>query len=457
MPRESLDGACAAFASQQRSKVKELETSLADLDAHAAWSQAWVHETRHYAIRTNGDLEDAKQLGTIMEMFFSRFQELFPFAENRLGGKEKFKIFIYDGRQEYLDAEAAVFPGAANAFAFYNPNERRLCGWRFPYDSFLRSTFVHEGTHQINHISMLDQGNQFPQWFEEGLASYYETSIVKDDKLVLGELNMLRLPAIQQMAKPGASPAWISLAQVFGPQHSPAFGHVHYGESWAFLHYMLHKDKDGKANFRQYRDMALRGRFDMKQFSQIFGKTPLEFDKVICEYVLSLTPDPSKTYKGILQADCNSLRGDLDAHIRRDPVSLPYALVCDKPPATCPGHPERWQGVLGIVDRYLQLLDPKGGKVDYYQARKLFRRAKAMGRAAQLSAQPQELDLSSQRTCDHLLEGLALAQRAADILEQSHLWGNESAEDCLQAFLKAYGALRKDAESAKGAFAVPTT
>ena len=95
----------------------------------------------------------------------------------------------------------------------------------------------HELTHYFVSRALVNR----PAWLSEGLAEYFSTADIRNDRIVLGGLSPERL----QLLKTERAPP---LEQLFAvDSNSPYYNesrkaNVFYAESWAFIYYMMHGD-----------------------------------------------------------------------------------------------------------------------------------------------------------------------------------------------------------------------
>ena len=388
----------------------------ADAPPDGDWTHAQTLETSHYILHTDCPREDAEKVGALLEAFREHYQAILPFREDPKAPKAL--VDLYDSKEDYDAREGRPVLG------FFDPGKKRLCTWRMPWMDATLSVLTHEGTHHLNLLS-LGEGTGFPPWFDEGLATYFETARIDGKSIALGDPSPLRFPDLQARAREGASPGWLGLEAAVAIPLNLGFENEHYGISWAFLHRLLHEEKDGKERLRRFRDAHLGPYFDpetygstyRKEFEKYFGKPPAAFDEPLRKYVQGLKAAPESTHLGRIRQAL--------ADLRKAPPEK------TKEPRS--GRKEDRKAALDAVREYRDT-DPI---LHYYPARKLFRKAEPLCRKA---------------GAEDLLQPLLSAQRAADLLAQAGTWitpGDEWQElyDKLKAFLAE---ARKPLDAAAG-------
>ena len=263
-------------------------------------------------------------------------------------------------------------------------------------------------------------------------------------------LPILRLPYIQAAAKGHPKLPWIPFQTVSAvPWEAQAsFDGTHYGEAWAFLHYLLHKAPEGKACFRKFRDLALRGRFGPQEFAKAFGKTPEQFDPIVKEYVLSLKPDEARSHVGMLRPELLRIQEAIRVLDAAPTDGAPYLAVCGTPPVPGEGYGSRWKEAAEVIEQYLAVLEKE--TFIPYHARRLYRLAEARCRKVQASNGFPEMDLPSERAWERVLLRLRLLQRCVAIMEQATYW-SLPAPLTQTVFVETRKALRSELAAAKAA------
>ena len=95
----------------------------------------------------------------------------------------------------------------------------------------------HELTHYFVSRALVNR----PAWLSEGLAEYFSTADIRNDRIVLGALSPERLQLLR-------TERLLPLEQLFAvDSNSPYYNegrkaNVFYAESWAFIYYMMHGD-----------------------------------------------------------------------------------------------------------------------------------------------------------------------------------------------------------------------
>ena len=118
----------------------------------------------------------------------------------------------------------------------------------------LHRTVQHEGFHQyMNRVS----DHTPPIWFNEGMAEYFETATIRRGRMTPGDPVTGNLVTLARRDL-----EWVPLAElVVMPPRDFQQGDVglHYAESWAVVHYLLHSDRKSRQVLLSYFDALLAG------------------------------------------------------------------------------------------------------------------------------------------------------------------------------------------------------
>lgn len=161
---------CSAKPRDPRWTNEEVEARwLKDAPPALAKKREKPVRTKHYVFLSNTDA--AKQMGSTMEKFYSRIQELYPFPE--VEGRRLMPVFLFRNPEEYYEFFAAAFQRPLE-----EAQKSKGVAWSDFYATYYDApqdpVHIHEATHQIfaNRLHLGGGGS----WFQEGVAEYASTS-----------------------------------------------------------------------------------------------------------------------------------------------------------------------------------------------------------------------------------------------------------------------------------------
>ncbi len=109
-------------------------------------------------------------------------------------------------------------------------------------------------------------------WLNEGLAQYFETSYVVNQKLVVGSVSAEKLNAMNDLLRTKRAPATLAMVQMKPPEfyREPT---TSYPMSWALVYYLQRGDYtvNPQKTFRAYLEDVKLGLTDAATFQKHFG------------------------------------------------------------------------------------------------------------------------------------------------------------------------------------------
>ena len=140
-----------------------------------------------------------------------------------------------------------------------------------------QSIIFHEYTH---HFAYQYFPANYPTWASEGLAEYFSTAEMKDDKIEVGGFQNGRVYPLRKRA-------WMPVKKLFNLGEAKGVdGRMVYPESWLVTHYLM----DDPARQKQMTNYLLaigRGEQADQAFKTSFGMDYAGFDKVMKAYLKS--------------------------------------------------------------------------------------------------------------------------------------------------------------------------
>lgn len=294
----------ASAVLQWRAKTVAAKTARPQAAARAAARQpplpvgAVVFTTAHYTILSSATAAQTERVAQAVEALHAAYAGFF--REAPAAGDARLELVLYRDRGEFKAhnrsspwAEAYYLPTRCHAYyADGAPN---------PYHWML-----HEATHQLN-----AQVARFPRrkWIDEGLASYFGASRLRDGRLLPGSIDADAYPIwwLPDLALGGdveveiRAGRFISLRDLIEDTGPDISRHVnlYYIEYWSLSHFLFHY-RDGSYAERYRRLIAAGG--SLRDFERIIGPV----DRVQAEWY------------GYLRARIDEARG-----ARAEPIASP--------------------------------------------------------------------------------------------------------------------------------------
>lgn len=210
-------------------------------------------ETEHYAITTYASAAHTRRIGDAVESLHEAYAGLFPSIAARPTAA-KLLLTLYRDREQFRQASQ----GSDWAEAYYQPP--RCFAYFAATDANPYHWMVHEAVHQLNHeVARIPAG----RWINEGLATYFGSSVIINGKLKPGvpdvdaypiwSVARLRLSGdLQRDIKRGRIIALRSLIAGKPGLEADANVNARYIGYWSLTHFLFHFENGRFASrFRQ--------------------------------------------------------------------------------------------------------------------------------------------------------------------------------------------------------------
>ena len=171
---------------------------------------------------------------------------------------------VYQGRK--IDVAGYYQRGQDRDFIVLSGRERARS---------LTGIAYHELTHYFVSRALVNR----PAWLSEGLAEYFSTADIRNDRIVLGALSPERLQLLR-------TERLLPLEQLFAVDSTSPYynearkANVFYAESWAFIYYMMHGDYADA--FKRYIEASTRSEVDLLDYVKV---KPNELDSEFVNYL----------------------------------------------------------------------------------------------------------------------------------------------------------------------------
>ena len=293
---------------------------IASLTAQA--KDNWLRvQTKNFTLVGNAGEKDMRQVATKLEQFRDVFTRLFTKAN--FSSPVPTTVLVFKSKTSY---KPFALPNAAGYFQK---------GEDVNYITLSTETYADNPFsiiyHEYVHLMVDNTSGNVPAWFNEGLAEYYSTFAIEEDRKVhLGELIPYHLMTLREEKL-------LPLRKLFAVDHySPEYNErdkrgIFYAQSWALVHYLMLTNNGQRrtqlATFIQLvgSNIAIEEAFkrafqtdietmekDLKKY--IAGHT---FQKQVATFERKLEFDSGFTVSPLTESDAQAYLGDLLLHLRR--------------------------------------------------------------------------------------------------------------------------------------------
>lgn len=248
--------------------------------AQDKWTQV---RSNNFLLIGNASEKDIRKAGTKLEQFREAFRLLFP--TTNLTAAVPTTVVVFKNDAAYRPFKPKRSDGRADEWiaGYFQPGEDvnyiTLAAGSNEKETY--GTIFHEYIHFI--IDANFGQNEVPQWFNEGLAEYYQTfEIVDDIKVKLGlaqegHLSLLQrshLMPLEQLLKVSNQ----QLHQTGGDSRN-----IFYAQSWALVHFLTQGGRSAALN--AYLKAVLSGTDEKEAFEKAFQTTYAKMEADLRRYV----------------------------------------------------------------------------------------------------------------------------------------------------------------------------
>ncbi len=211
---------------------------------------------------------------------------------------EQVTVYLFSDEMAYRKYIGETYPGLPFRRAYFIGTPEKLAVYTF-WGERIREDLRHEYTHGLLHASL----RTVPLWLDEGLAEYFEVPGPEP-----GSVNNEYAVRLARAVQSGWRPDIRRLEQL---EKVEQMHRADYRESWAWVHFMLQNNPDGKAVLLDYLQELHQTDEPSKLSDALVAVLP-EADARFLNYVASLN-----TYRRWLSTP----EGQITNHKRRGTIS----------------------------------------------------------------------------------------------------------------------------------------
>ena len=296
----------------------------------AAAKDAWTMvRSQNFTLVGDASEKEIRRVGTRLEQFRDAFRRLFPRAN--FNSPVPTTVVVFKSHDSYKPFKPKADGKTVSLAGYFQAgddvNYITLTAERGGESPF--RTIYHEYVHLLVNNTL--GRASVPAWFNEGLAEYYSTFEVEDDRKVhLGRLVDYHIHLLRQQRL-------MPLAQLLSVDHYSLERNKHdvrslfYAQSWALVHYLI-IGNDGKRlpQLGEYLALTGRGVPTEEAFKRAFQTDLAGMEKELQKYVQAysfmtktaiferkLEFDSQMTAAPLTEAEAEGYLGDLLLHTNR--------------------------------------------------------------------------------------------------------------------------------------------
>jgi hypothetical protein len=227
-------------------------------------------ETEHYAISSNATAEQTSQVAASAESFYQAYSAHFSSVIDVKKSQVKHKLVLYKNQQEFKtnnksSSWAEAYYLNPSCYAYYSEGQANPYHW-----------MIHEATHQLNtEMAHFKKA----KWIDEGLATYFGTSKIQNQRLIPGKIDGNTYPIwwLSSFSLSGNLQGDIDKQKIIplqalisgrgGPDINSNVN-LYYIEYWSLSHFLFHYKSGRYAE--KYKRLIVQGG-TLENFEKIIG------------------------------------------------------------------------------------------------------------------------------------------------------------------------------------------
>lgn len=305
--------------------------SVVSVSAQLKSKDNWISvRSKNFFLIGNASEKDIRGVATKLEQFRETFRQLFPRAKFNQTIQTNVVVFKNSSAYRPFKPKRADGKPDDGIAGYFQPGEDlnyiTLSTEGEKEDTF--GTIFHEYVHFL-----LDTNfgkSEVPPWFNEGLAEYYQTFQIKEDREVyLGNLQDGHLLLLQQN-KLMPLKQFFEIDNYSLHQNGNHSRSIFYAQAWALIHYLTQANKGANAgNMNKFLSLVMNKVEPEKAFQQTFQMDYAMMEKALKKYVEQrsftgtivtlkekLVFDGGMTVAPLSEAEANAYLGDLLYRLR---------------------------------------------------------------------------------------------------------------------------------------------
>ncbi len=196
-----------------------------------AWETVFRKASEHYRVVTNVSDAQAERYARLGDAMYAMYAKVFP---GNVDASQASMIVVFKTREEFVK-----FGAPEQVLGFYYPSSRNLFLFDHVNPTITQMVLLHEGFHQYLHLLV----EKPPLWFNEGMASYFETATLEKDGFRIGAPS-LRLRRLATMLEKGSPPPLSEFVAITDEEfRDPQSLPDNYAMAWGLCHFFVHFEK----------------------------------------------------------------------------------------------------------------------------------------------------------------------------------------------------------------------
>lgn len=218
-------------------------------------------QSKNFIVYTNASDNVAIDVVKEFEAFRATALKIITIPE--LSEEDSVRVYLFKSEHSF-----ASFRPRENIGGYFIPEKNYIAIYALPFEENPEFPVVY---HEYIHYLTSKHSANIPQWYDEGLATLFETFKVDRGLVTFGKAQLFRWDLMKYQAE------WIPMDEFLSGQtsfyHNKGFTHAH-SQAWALMHYFFYGNRENPDKLGQYLYMVNNGYEYDQALQSTFELTP---------------------------------------------------------------------------------------------------------------------------------------------------------------------------------------
>lgn len=236
-------------------------------------------QSKNFIVYTNAKEKVALEIVQELEAFRAVTLEITtipPFEE-----KQPIRVYLFKNRNSFTP-----FQSTENTLGYFVPGKNFIVIYAYTPSQITVEPQFPIVYHEYIHYLISKHPANFPRWYDEGLATIFETFEFNRGHVTFGKAQLHRWNFMKYLAE------WIPMDEFLSGQtsfaHNKGFTHAH-SQAWALMHYFFYGSEDNLDKVGEYIYLVNNGHDYDAALRSVFELTPEELLQEVKDYVAQKT------------------------------------------------------------------------------------------------------------------------------------------------------------------------
>ena len=229
-------------------------------------------QSTNFIVYTNAPEVDA--LDVVKELEAFRATALKIITISSLEETSPVRVYLFKSKNSF-----APFRPSKNVAGYFVPGKNYIALYALPYEENPQFPIVY---HEYIHYLTSKHPANIPRWYDEGLATMFETFKVDHNFVTFGKAQHHRWSFMKYHA------SWIPMEELLADNatfhQNKVLTHAH-SQAWALIHYFFYGNKENPDKLGQYLYQINSGHDHVEALRSTFGLTPEELLQEVKRYI----------------------------------------------------------------------------------------------------------------------------------------------------------------------------